>query len=298
MHHGTGAPREHRVTSQCWSSITTVPTIWSRPPCLASRSRVRDSAEFSRSGILPLQARWECGSDGRRSLHVRAPLGYAEAMNQSQTARTRQDAASTIGYFDPQQPVADLLGNLPHWRQEGVTYFVTFRLADSIPQAKLELWLRQHEDWLARHPPPHDPQTRQDYYDRFVQRFQRWLDAGHGSCVLQQPAIRKIVADAIPFFDGARYRLREWVVMPNHVHIIVTPLPSHELSTIVHSWKSYTANQINRHLGAARRIMAKGVFRSYCARTGPVGADRPLHSCQSRRASRRLLHATLHSLNL
>jgi REP element-mobilizing transposase RayT len=181
-------------------------------------------------------------------------------MKPAETATTRQDAASTVGYFDPQQPVAELMGNLPHWRQDNATYFVTFRMADSIPQSKLGLWLREREEWLARHPPPHDPQMRQDYFDRFIQRFQRWLDAGHGSCVLQQPAIRKIVADAVPFFQGARYWLREWVVMPNHIHIVVTPLPGHELSTIVHSWKSYTANQINRALGVRGALWQKESF--------------------------------------
>ena len=174
--------------------------------------------------------------------------------------RTRQDAASTIGYFDPQQPVADLLGNLPHWRQEGVTYFVTFRLADSVPQTKLELWTSEREDWLTRHPPPHDILMRQDYYRRFVARFQRWLDAGYGSCVLQQPVIRKIVADAVTFFEDARYLLREWVVMPNHIHVVVAPLPGYELSKIVHSWKSYTANEINRQLGQRGALWQRESF--------------------------------------
>lgn len=168
-------------------------------------------------------------------------------------AGTRQEAASTlstlVGYFDPQEPISDLLGNLPHWRQETVTYFVTFRLADSIPRAKLELWISEREDWIARHPPPHDPPTRYDYYRRFIERFQRWLDAGHGACVLAQPAVQKIVVDAILFFQDSRYVVRESVVMPNHVHAVVTPLAEYDLSKIVHSWKSFTANAINRELG-------------------------------------------------
>jgi len=50
------------------------------------------------------------------------------------------DPSTTVGYFNPDEPVASLGGNLPHWRQQGVTYFVTFRLADSLPQAKLDQW--------------------------------------------------------------------------------------------------------------------------------------------------------------
>jgi REP element-mobilizing transposase RayT len=186
---------------------------------------------------------------------------------------TRQDAASTlVGYFDPQEPISDLLGNLPHWRQEAVTYFITFRLADSIPQAKLKLWISEREDWIARHPPPHDAETKADYYRRFIERFQGWLDAGYGACVLAQPNIRKIVDDAIPFFHDARYVVREWVVMPNHVHVVVTPLPGYELSQIVHSWKSYTANAINRELGKTGAVWQKESF-DHIAR-GPEHLER------------------------
>jgi REP element-mobilizing transposase RayT len=174
---------------------------------------------------------------------------------------TRQDAASTnIAYFDPQQPVAELLGNLPHWRQEVVTYFVTFRLADSIPQEKLRLWQRQRDDWLKRHPEPHTHTQREEYYRLFVDRFHKWLDAGYGDCVLAMPTIRKIVADALPFFENDRYLLREWVVMPNHVHAIVTPLPGYELSETLQGWKSFTAKAINKQLGKKGTLWQKESF--------------------------------------
>jgi hypothetical protein len=55
----------------------------------------------------------------------------------------RRDAAATfspINYFDVEAPIAFLSGDLPHWRQEGTTYFVTFRLADSLPREKLQQW--------------------------------------------------------------------------------------------------------------------------------------------------------------
>jgi REP element-mobilizing transposase RayT len=168
--------------------------------------------------------------------------------------------SNLIGYFDPQQPIGELHGNLPHWRQEGVTYFVTFRLADSIPKSTLDLWIRQRDDWLLRHPEPRSGDVRREYYRLFVEQFQKWLDAGHGSCVLGQPAIRNIVSGALPCFEPARYVLREWVIMPNHVHVIVTPLNGHNLSDIVHSWKSFTANKINRLLGRAGALWQKEPF--------------------------------------
>lgn len=62
----------------------------------------------------------------------------------SSRIRQRQDAAATlIGYFDPDEPIANLIGNLPHWRQKGVTYFVTFRSADALPQERVKQWNRE-----------------------------------------------------------------------------------------------------------------------------------------------------------
>src|SRR5688572_24511134 len=128
----------------------------------------------------------------------------------------------SIGYFDPFQPVGEHRGgNLPHWRQDGVTYFVTFRLADSIPQEKMNLWFAERRDWLATHREPYTARQRREFHERFVQRFHRWLDAGFGSCVLGRPELRQFVVNAIGHFVNNRYALREWVVMPNHVHAVV-----------------------------------------------------------------------------
>src|SRR5690606_14939287 len=132
--------------------------------------------------------------------------------------------------------------NLPHWWQEGVIYFVTFRTADSLPQACLQQWLTEKEQWLAAHPEPRDPEAMQEFYQRFPERIEHWLDQGHGACHLKQPDIRKIVEDALRHFDGQRYRLDEFAVAGNHVHVLVTPKDGHDLSDILHSWKSFTAN--------------------------------------------------------
>jgi primosomal protein N' (replication factor Y) len=177
---------------------------------------------------------------------------------------TKQDASSTkrhtteleapstnterINYFDPADPIANIHGNLPHWRQDGATYFVTFRLGDSMPKEKLQQWNKERAEWLEAHPEPHDATTKQEYYELFPQRFQNWLDQGMGSCVLSQPELKKIMEDALSHFDGTRYRLREFVIMPNHVHILFSPLGEHRLSEILHTLKSFTANEINKQL--------------------------------------------------
>lgn len=156
------------------------------------------------------------------------------------------DCPREFGYFRPEDAVGNVSGNLPHWRQEGVTYFVTFRLADALPQVKLQGWLRERDVWLASHPRPWDARTSTAYHKRFTARIEKWLDAGYGSCA--RPELRVIVANALPYFNGSRYELDAWVVMPNHVHAVVTPLAANGLSAVLHTWKSFTAHAIGRLL--------------------------------------------------
>jgi len=165
-----------------------------------------------------------------------------------------------FGFLDRNQPVGSVRGNLPHWRQEAVTYFVTFRLGDSLPEDTCRQWQRERLDWSRRNPPPHSPSQKKEYRDQFIQPLQKWLDAGAGSCVLSDPGVRQIVSQAITHFQGTRYFLREWVVMPNHVHAVVTPREEHSLSAILHSWKSFTANAINQHLGRVGSLWQKETF--------------------------------------
>ena len=57
---------------------------------------------------------------------------------------------------------------------------------------------------------------------------------------------RDLVAGAIRKFDGHRYELAAYVVMDDHVHALITPLANYELESILHSWKSFTAHQMQR----------------------------------------------------
>lgn len=166
---------------------------------------------------------------------------------------TRQDAPSTFDYrfFDPHAEIENVAGNLPHWRQDSVLYFMTFRTADALPAEKLLTWQKEKEAWAATHPEPWDAATRAEYLERFPCRLERWLDAGAGECLLARPELRAFVESAIRHFDGVRYQLDESVVAANHVHVLVAPLPGNTLSGILHSWKSYTGVAVNR---AIRRV--------------------------------------------
>ena len=75
-----------------------------------------------------------------------------------------------------------------------------------------------------------------------------------GSCVLQRPEIGGIIQHALLHFEGERYNLSAWCVMPNHIHVVMSPLGSHELSRILHSWKSFTSKEINKILNRNGRL--------------------------------------------
>jgi carbamoyl-phosphate synthase large subunit len=148
--------------------------------------------------------------------------------------------------FNPAAPIEKKRRNLPHWRQRGATYFVTFRLADSLPASLLADWREELATWLHHHPHPWSGAVEKEYDERFTRRLDGWLNEGHGCCLLRRTEAAEIVAQAIEHFDGERYALDAYVVMPNHVHVLLQPLGEHELSDILHSWKSFTGHELRK----------------------------------------------------
>ena len=128
-------------------------------------------------------------------------------------------------------------GYLPHFDGGEIPQFITFRLADSLPQALLDKWREQLRS--------------DDCYDDAAlrKRIELYLDQGYGECHLRDPRVAQSIQNSLLFFDQDRYRLSAWVVMPNHVHMLLTPGPDQDLSAILHSLKSYTANEANKLIG-------------------------------------------------
>lgn len=165
-----------------------------------------------------------------------------------------------LHYFDSRESVDRHHHVLPHWEQGGGTYFVTFRLDDSLPQARLAQWKCERETWITTHPRPWTTEQEQDYHKRFSSKVEQWLDQGHGSCLLRTPELGKIVSEALRFFDGQRWIAHSAVVMPNHAHVLFTPINGHALADILHSWKSFTALQINQRLARQGEIWQRTYF--------------------------------------
>jgi REP element-mobilizing transposase RayT len=153
-----------------------------------------------------------------------------------------------MDYLNPYEKIERHRNYLPHWQQDDVFVFVTWRLADSIPKATLSEWMEQRDIWLKIHPRPWDENTEMEYHDRFSRRLDEWLDAGCGACVLRDSGMAAIVASALHYFDGERYDLDAFVVMPNHVHVLFRPATGHGLKDIIKSWKGFTARAINKQL--------------------------------------------------
>lgn len=144
--------------------------------------------------------------------------------------------------------------HLPHWHQDGKYVFITFRLHDSLPQEKLQ-WLHdEKESWLKRHPQPWDENVTKEYFDKFGKTVDKWLDNNYGDCLLKKITNRKIVEDALFFFNGKRYDLIAFVVMPNHVHILMKLKEGHDLVEITRSIKSFTAKKINGNENRTGRV--------------------------------------------
>jgi REP element-mobilizing transposase RayT len=164
-------------------------------------------------------------------------------------------------WYDPSGALGHEWGrHLPHWRQPGAVYFVTFRTADSIPADVLEQWRREREAWLAAHPEPHDAQTVREYHARFTNRMEEFLDTGHGLCPMHDRAIRDALVETISHSDGVLYALDWYVIMPNHVHVLVSPSGGGDgdvdtsLSEILHTWKRVSAHRINRLSGRSGTV--------------------------------------------
>jgi REP element-mobilizing transposase RayT len=191
-------------------------------------------AEASRL-CLPLEDKDTAA--GRRS-HSGTPVSkVAEA--------SRLCSPSPFSFYNKEIETTKIRGAyLPHWNQYSVIYFVTFRLADSLPQEKLKILSEEKKIWIERNPEPHNAEQKSQFHQRFTERLQQWLDCEYGSMILRNVNARKIVSGAINHFNGTRYHLDEYVVAANHVHALMAPRERHTLSGILHSWKSFTSKKL------------------------------------------------------
>ena len=130
---------------------------------------------------------------------------------------------------------------------------IVFRLYDSLPREILVRWTEEIEQF-------------EDGEERRAERMRRIeaaLDAGAGSCFLRRPEVARVIESSLFRFDRQRYQLHAWCIMPNHVHVLVTPAPAITLSALLHTWKSFSAKQANRILGRSGAFWMQEYFDRY-----------------------------------
>jgi putative transposase len=143
-------------------------------------------------------------------------------------------------------------GYIPHFDQPGLIQSITFRLHDAVPEALVDQWKREL-NWISKIS-ANDP--RQVALRRRIEAYE---DKGYGACWLRHESIASIAECALLHFDGIRYRIIAWCIMPNHVHGIIETLEGYSISEIMHSWKSYIAHEVNKILHRSGRFW----FREY-----------------------------------
>ncbi len=133
-------------------------------------------------------------------------------------------------------------GYLPHFDSPETVQFPTFRLADSMPQGRIEAMRSQPNSALL---------------------IDKELDVGLGACWLRNPEIAKLTEEALLHFDGKHHRMLAWCIMPNHVHAVTEMMHDHSLSDVVKSWKSFTARQANARLRRTGAFWGADYFDRY-----------------------------------
>lgn len=173
--------------------------------------------------------------------------------------------------FDPKAELFIYEHCRPHWSQAGSVVFITFRTYDSIPRKVLERWEREKQEWVRQRGPDNgnhwsvvvptlSEKDRAAFHKTFNHTRETFLDSCHGWCLLKQPELSSIVAKSLLHFDGDRYRMGDFVVMPNHVHFLAVFPSAEAMKEQCDSWLHYTAFRINRAIGEKGKFWQQEPF--------------------------------------
>jgi len=177
------------------------------------------------------------------------------------------DGLLPLRFFDPREEYFVIeRKSLPHWVQPGAVCFITWRTWDSMPAAVVSGWLEKRNAWLLQRgidPASREwrsalrqlpPAEQREFRKALSERWEGCLDECHGACLLRDPTLGRIVSDSLTHFDGVRYALTDFAVMPNHVHVLAVFPSAESVLPQVDSWKHYTAAAIHRALGRRGRF--------------------------------------------
>ena len=167
--------------------------------------------------------------------------------------------------------------NLPHYQPPNATFFVTFRLAGSLP---IEVIIKLQEEYAAiekRLRTITDPEEKtkeiRHHHKRYFEKFDEFLDKHyHGPTWMRDERIAELIATAIQYRNGKEYDLISYCIMPNHVHLVISfvenveqtsvcskqndrtevqstaPYQNYELASVLRKLKGSTAREANKIL--------------------------------------------------
>ncbi len=123
---------------------------------------------------------------------------------------------------------------------------ITFRLDDAVPLAVIAAW-KQELNWIEKRADAEEEVWEQQRQE-MTRRLAVYEDAGHGACHLRHPEIALMVEGALGHFDGQRYDLTAWCIMPNHAHVLIRTKEGWPVGHVVQSWKRHSGRYANRFL--------------------------------------------------
>lgn len=163
-------------------------------------------------------------------------------------------------FYDPKKQRIEWLGNLPHIEQPQKIYFVTFRLADSLPAAYGNQLRYFEQEYIKNNPRPWTAEQSLHYKRTYADALDNFLNKGRGECMLKEVAVRNALIATLREYDGERYVLYDFVVMPNHVHILIKPAHFDTLKDVMTAIKRVAAFRINQLLNRSGRLWQREHF--------------------------------------
>ncbi len=166
------------------------------------------------------------------------------------------DLPFPVQHYDPADRQVVAGGHLPHWTQAGAISFITWRTADSLPRSTIGRLRADRAAWLR----VNGGRLDAAYCKRCRSGVEAALDSGSGACPLRDPDCARVVADASRHFDDGWYILFDFVIMPNHVHVLAAFPDAEAMRRQCESWKRFSAVRLNRLLGRIGRFWQDDSF--------------------------------------
>jgi len=182
-------------------------------------------------------------------------IGKRTPSNSNQRVLSKPDSTTLYDSWKTREIYKDgpwySRGYLPHF-VSGEVQSVTIRLFDSLPKSRVQ---ELKESLLLL------PATQRKI--EYRKKVEKWIDQGYGACYLNDHSVASIVKSAILHYNGTKYSMHAWVIMPNHVHLLLSVNRQYSLPTIIKNFKSYTARETNNLLGRTGSFWFRDYYDRY-----------------------------------